>query len=286
MAKKFAFFRHGILSKISIQKPTHSLYEDRQIAYDLDTVIDSDGSVYDPSQPETISNLSIPAFDSTSQDTVFDLSYILKSKCSMIENPALIPAFVSKTLDMMLASPIMWRRGDYLRVICNYYCNGLFEEGDCFEAAFRASHKDLFSDPLDNYQEIAHRSAKYHFEDKWRRHNEYAKVKALLPDLVPNTVQGYLQIRTRKTKHFLAIQKAAEEAGMVFDFEKDYHFCRRFQDKVKFSYEYDHSGRYPMPVKCECLRYTNVDQSCNGVDEFGLPCFFPLPPKNNNPVTF
>ena len=277
--RKIAYFHNGILFKISPSTPAVSIYDIREIAYDLDTVIDSDGSIYNPSRPESIAKLRVPIFDS-STPTVLDLSYILKSRSLRLEDPAQIPAFVSKTLEMMIASPLAWRRGDYLRVICNYYCHGLFREGDRFEASFRASHQDLFSYAVDNHQEIEHRSTKYYFEDKWRRHEEYKNVKALLPDMVPETVRGYLQIRTRKTKRFLAIQEEAEKRGMVFDFDKDYHYCRKCQDNVQFSYEYDHSGSYSFPLKCECQRYANVDQSCNGVDEFGLPCFFPLPPKN------
>ena len=118
--KKVAYFHNGVLFKISPSTPCSSIYDIREIAYALDTIIDSDGSMYDPSRPKSITKLRVPNFDSNTP-TVLDLSYILKSRSLRLEDPAQIPAFVSKTLEMMIASPLAWRRGDYLRVICNYY---------------------------------------------------------------------------------------------------------------------------------------------------------------------
>lgn len=272
MTKKVAYFRNGVLYNLSARNAAVSLYEDRQVAYDADTVIVSDREIYDPEQPESIAALSVPSFDKEGGGVVFDLSYILKMRCSMVSDASAIPNFVKKTLEMMVASPIAWRRGDYLRVICNYYANGLFEEGDRFEAQYRASHKALFSDPLDDTQEAEHLSTKYYFEDKWRRHNEYAELKALLPDMMPATVKGYLQIRTRQTKRFLEIKQAAENKGYVFHLEP-FHYCRKHGLCVAINQEYDHSGRYDVLKSVQCERC--LEGKCKGKDEFGLCCVYP-----------
>lgn len=272
MTKKIAYFRNGVLFDLSPRNTAVSLYDDRQVAYDADTVIVSDKDIYDPEQPESVTALNIPSFEKKGGGVVFDLSYILKMRCSMVSDAIIIPAFVQKTLEMMVASPIAWRRGDYLRVICNYYANGLFEEGDHFEANYRKSHKALFSDPLDDLQEAEHLSSKYYFEAKWRRYNEYTDVKALLPDMVPATVKGYLQIRTRQTKRFIEIKQAAENQGYVFHLEP-FHYCRKYGVCVTISQEYDHSGRYDVLKSIQCDRY--LQGKCKGKDEFGLCCGYP-----------
>lgn len=274
MSQKVAYFHKGVLYDLYPRNKAVSLYEDRQVAYDADTVIVSDCDVYDPTAPESITNLHVPVFGHSGEETVFDLSYILKMRCNMVENPALIPAFVSKTLEMMEASPLAWRRGDFLRVICNYYCNGLFEAGDCFEAQYRVTHPHLFSNPLDVLQEAEHLSTKYYFEDKWRRYQEYDDMKALLPDLVPATVKGYLQIRTRQTPRFLEIKEAAEKQGYVFRFIKSCHYCRKHNAFIPYAQKYDHSHRYSTLKSVQCEWY--AQGRCNGIDEFGIPCVFPI----------
>lgn len=272
MTKKIAYFRNGVLFDLSPRNTTISLYDDRQVAYDADTVIVSDNDIYDPEHPESITALNIPSFEKEGGGVVFDLSYILKIRCSMVSDASIIPAFVQKTLEMMMASPIAWRRSDYLRVICNYYANGLFEDGDRFEANYRSSHKVLFSDPLDDLQEAEHLSTKYYFEAKWRRYNEYREVKALLPEMVPATLKGYLQIRTRQTKRFLEIKQAAENQGYVFHLEP-FHYCWKYGVCVAISREYDHSGKYGVLKSIQCERY--LQGNCRGKDEFGLCCGYP-----------
>ena len=39
----------------------------------------------------------------------------------------------------MQASPLLWRRRDYLQVIRNYYRLGMFESGDEFENMYRTA---------------------------------------------------------------------------------------------------------------------------------------------------
>lgn len=273
MSRKIAFFSNGVLYDVAPRNVAISLYEDRQVAYDADTVIVSDGETYDPMKPESIADLRVPQFNRENESVVFDLSYILKMRRNMLSDPYVIPAFVSKVLEMMEASPIEWRRGDYLRVICNYYANGLFEEGDRFEAEYRASHKALFSNPLDDLQEAEHLSTKYYFEEKWYRYQEYAEMKKRFPDLVPPTATGYMRIRTQQSKRFLAIKEAAEKQGYSFNFEKSYHFCRRFRAFFAYSQEYDHSGRYGILKSIQCSKCVTGD--CDGRDEYGLKCGYP-----------
>lgn len=272
--RKIAFFKNGILYNVSPRNKSVTLYEDRQVAYDSDTIIISDEDMYDPEKPKSVNKLRIPCFPQIDNGVVFDLSYILKMRCSLIENPAVIPIFVNKTLAMMEASPIEWERRDYLRVICNYYCNGLFKEGDRFEKLYRDSHANIFSWPYDAIYEAEHLNNKYYFEDKWYRYQEYKELKSLFPDRVPNTVRGYLQIRTRQTKSFLEIKEAAEKQGFVFYAKKNCHYCRKLNTYVHFSQKYDNSNRYPMLISIQCELYEKG--FCNGMDEFGLACVYPI----------
>lgn len=273
MNKKIAYFRNGVLYNVFPRNTSISLYDDRGVAYDADTVIVSDNGVYDPVIPQSINSLRIPCFNRNNENVVFDLSYIIKMRCNMITDPLVLPIFISKTLDLMEASPIEWRRGDYLRVICNFYENGLFVEGDRFEAAYRALHKTLFSNPLDYLQEAEHLSTKYYFEDKWRKYQEYYHIKSLFPDIIPATVKGYLQIRTRQTKRFLQIKELAEKQGFIFHFEKNCHYCRKFKVLLPYIQEYDHTNKYSVLKKIQCIKY--VQGQCTGIDEFGLSCVYP-----------
>lgn len=273
MKQKIAYFKNGILHNIYPRSESNSLYEDRGVAYDSDTVIISDSCIYDPADPKSIIDLKIPKFGRYCDDVVFDLSYILKIRCESINDPALIPVFVRKTLELMEASPVGWRRRDYLRVICTFYENGLFRDGDCFEARYRASHKNLFSSPFDDLHEAEHLSTKYYFEEKWRKYNEYDRIKTMLPDLVPDTVRGYLQIRTRQTKRFLQIKEEAERQGFVFYFEKKCHYCRKYDEYIPYFEEYDHTEKYSVLKSVLCDKY--LKNRCLGTDEFGLSCVFP-----------
>lgn len=273
MTNKVAYFKNGVLYNLSPRNYAISLYDDRQIAYDADTVIVSDEDTYDPARPESITTLRVPRFDKDNCNTVFDLSYILKMRCGMVSGANTLPLFVEKTLEMMVASAIEWRRGDYLRVICNYYENGLFEAGDQFEAEYRQKHRDLFVNPLDDLQEAEHLSTKYYFEDKWRRYKEYAELKALLPDMMPVTVKGYLQIRTRQTKRFCEIKDAAEKRGYTF-YSGPRHYCRKCGIYVAFNQKYDRSGSYSVLKSIQCERY--LQGQCNGKDELGLCCVYPI----------
>ena len=273
MTNKVAYFKNGVLYSLSPRNDAISLYDDRQVAYDADTMIVSDEDVYDPARPESIKFLRVPQFDKDNCNTVFDLSYILKMRCGMVSDASIIPIFVEKTLEMMVASTIEWRRGDYLRVICNYYENGLFEAGDQFEAEYRQKHGDLFVNPLDDLQEAEHLSTKYYFEDKWRRYKEYAELKELLPDMMPVTVKGYLQIRTRQTKRFCEIKDAAEKRGYTF-YSGPCHYCRKYGIYVAFNQKYDHFGSYSVLKSIQCERY--LQGQCNGKDELGLCCVYPI----------
>lgn len=274
MGVKAAYFQNGYLIDVSPRNCSISLYEDRQVAYDADTVIVSDGDVYDPNRPERIAFLRIPNFDPDTGDTVFDLSYILKMRCGMLEDSTFIPCFVSATLKMMEASPIGWGRRDYLTVIQNFYRVGLFPEGDCFEAQYRQHNQEAFCLSVDEIYEAECLSRKYYYEGKWRRYQEFYEVKALLPDIVPDTPRGYMQIRTRKTKRFLEIQASAEAKGYVFDTDIEKHQCRKHATRVAMSYVQEQKGNYQFITQCLCPIYTNGN--CNGKDEFGCPCVYPL----------
>lgn len=270
---KYAFFNNsGVLESIS---PRHheSIIDDREIAYQAD-VFSIYGCSYDLSKPDSILSLPIPDFDICV--SVLDLSYITKIRCGLVEDHNLIPAFVQKALDLMLASKIGWLRGDYLQVIRNYYRCGMVSEGEIFEKEFRKSHPALFGALPDYIDEGVHLSTKYHFENQNRKYAEYEKVKHICPDLVPKTVKGYLQIRTRRTERFLKIQSMCEKQGIVFDTSNNRHFCQKYQNFVEISEEYDHTGRTPRISSCVCSLFKN--HVCNkAVNEHGLSCIYPVP---------
>lgn len=274
--RKTAFFRNGYLYDLIPRNKSISLYEDRGVAYDKDTVIVSDGAVYDPRNPMSIDNLPIPEYapiNGSLPGVTTDLSYILKMRCSQIEDKALLPLFTQTVLYMMDASPIGWGRDDYFQVIRNFHRHGMFAEGDRFESIFRHNNPSMFSNPFDESQEADNLSTKYYWERKWRHHKEHEELMTLLPDLVPQTYKGYAQIRSRNTKRFQQIVELAIEKGYCFDPNLDSHFCRRFNRPVNMEYGYDFTGRSPRIIYCECpLHDTGV---CNGRNEFGLLCVYP-----------
>ena len=265
------FNNEGTLIKVSPQK-YESIFDDRELAYQADFYCIFN-HIYDLSNPLSVASMSIPEFN-LPHTTVLDLSYIMKMHCGAVESFNLLPSFVTKTVELMLASHVGWRRRDYLQVICNFYRLNMFLEGETFEAQFRMTHPKVFSNPSDESAEGEHISTKYYFENRNRKYAEYEAVKQLCPTLVPSTVKGYLQIRTRKTKLFFAIQAECEKHGMVFDFSQNKHFCRKYGTFVEISNTYRHSGRTPRIESCSCSLFKNG--SCvKPYDSNGLSCIYP-----------
>jgi hypothetical protein len=160
-----AYFKNGVLYDVSPRNTDLSLYDDRQTAYDA-TVIISDGIRYSLLSAEDISTIPVPDYIYNGE-TTFELSYILKMRCGCCNDIRLIPVFINKTLELMQASPMMWRRRDYLQVIRNYYRLGMFEPGDAFEEEYRLRFPSLFSNPADDTHETEHASTKQYFKKKW-----------------------------------------------------------------------------------------------------------------------
>ena len=265
------FNNEGTLVKKKTKKH-ENVFDDRELAYQADFYCIL-GRLYDLSNSQSIASMPIPTFNS-SHASVLDLSYIMKIRCGTVEALDLLPSFVMKTLEMMLDSHIGWKRGDYLQVIRNYYRLNMVLEGETFEALFRMTYPKVFSNPLDVTAEGEHISTKYYFENRNRKYAEYEAVKQLCPTLVPNTIKGYLQIRTRKTKRFLTIQAECERHGLVFDFSQNKHFCRKNGVFVEISSTYNHSGRTPHIESCSCSLFKNG--SCVvPYDNNGLSCIYP-----------
>lgn len=165
--QKYAFFKNGMLYDLMPRNNPDSLYDDRDIAYSADIIV-SDGAKYDLSIKEDISAIPIPTFTST-WNTTFELSYILKIRCGAEKDAELIPTFVDKVLSLMQASHMLWRSRDYFQVIRNYYRCGLFSEGDAFEKEFRKNNPHLFNDPAIIKHELEHEQTKRYFKKKYEK---------------------------------------------------------------------------------------------------------------------
>lgn len=164
---KIAYFdEHGMLYDVSPRNKEVPLYDDRDVAYQMDVLI-LGGAAFDLSNINQIQNIPIPASIPTWD--ILELSYIFKIRCGAVENPELIRVFVPKALELMQASSFLWRRRDYLQVIRNFYRLGLFSEGDSFEKTFREEHPDLFSRPEDAEHETDHQRTKAYFKKKWAK---------------------------------------------------------------------------------------------------------------------
>lgn len=267
-----AIFQNGEL--ISIQpKRKGKIIDNREVAMDNTAPIISDGVEIDTQNSDSIQSLKIPEFKETGFKTVLDLSYNMKIRCGDTEDVSLIPAFVSKTLSLMIASPIAWRRGDYLQVIRNYYRLGLYDAGSKFEADFRIKRPDIFSNRMDYTDEGEHLVTKYHFEDQNHKKQEYDELKLLLPALVPDTFKGYLQIRSKKTKRFLTIQEEAEKTGFTFDFHTPFHYCLLQNMVVDIESEYmkaNPNDKYVILNRCCCKLAS--EGKCEGKDSYHLNC--------------
>ena len=110
---KIAFFDNsGVLIDTS-DRQHDDIFQDRGIAYQADYYIIG-GHKYDLSNPDSISSIPIPNFK-PGNAAVLDMSYITKIRCGSEEDAELIPAFVNKTLELMLASKMLWGTRDYLQ---------------------------------------------------------------------------------------------------------------------------------------------------------------------------
>ena len=270
--KKRAYYKNGILYDVYPRDTSLSLYEDRQTAYDA-TIVISDGVEYDISTVFGINSLPIP--NDTRAHDILSLSYILKLHCGSVEDPLIIPPMVEKVLSIMIHSKLLWRRKDYLQVLRNFYRVGLFIEGDMFESVFRKNNPKIFSNQAEFGSELEHIKTKIYFENKARKRCEYDKMKKMFPDIVPKTMKGYLQIRTRKTKLFLDIKEKAESTGHVFNFCDKLHFCRKIQKFVEFKFEYDsvHNRNVKELISCSCSECSNI---CKGINDYGLVCCYTM----------
>lgn len=157
---------HGTLIDVYPRNNHDSLYEDRDIAYHA-SIVSISGVMYDLTTPMGFRELPIPAFQHSWD--ILNLAYILKIYCGSINDPELIPTAVDKTLTIMQASCMGWRRRDYLQVIRNFYRVGLFDAGDEYESTYRMIYPALFSAPEDESHEKDHLSTKKYFQQKWEK---------------------------------------------------------------------------------------------------------------------
>ena len=162
---KIAYFQKGMLIAVS-PRAAKELYEDRNVAYAADVFV-SDGVCYDLHSAVSVASIPVPRMEPTWD--ILNLAYIMKIRCGVVDDPDLIPVFVSKTLEIMRGPGMMWRRRDYLQVIRNYYRMGLFAQGDQFEAEYRSQFSQDFSDTADEKHELEHESTKRYFKQKWEK---------------------------------------------------------------------------------------------------------------------
>lgn len=168
--RRWAFFKDGILYSVSPRNNDISLYEDRGTAYKADLIV-SDGIIYDLHNILSVRAIKIPVakFD---ENVVFNLSYIMKIRCGVVDDAALIPTFVKKTLELMRCSKVGWRSRDYFQVLRNFYRFGLFDYGDAFEESFRALYPQLFNDLAIEEHEKEHRVTKDYYRRKWEKKHQ------------------------------------------------------------------------------------------------------------------
>lgn len=281
MAKvRKAVFQNGELISVA-PKGKGSLFDNREIAIDNTALIESDGILYDTRNPDSIRSFAIPEFKKMNFIAVLDLSYNMKIRCGHTESIDVIPELVPKTLELMSASPIGWRRRDYLQVIRNYYRVGLIGEGSQFEVEFRLNHPAIFSNRIDYCDEGEHLVVKYHFEDQNHKKQEYAALKQMFRSDTPDTLKGYLQIRARRTKRFLMIQNNAQEQGYELDFHDPYHYCQLKNIVVDIKSEYEkekpsdkEKSSYEYATLKACYCRLAAEGLCNGTDFYGLKCSY------------
>ena len=274
--RKACFFRNGVLYDVMPRNTALSLYDDRQKAYDNDSVIVSDGDIFDPADLATLNNLHIPQFSpikGSMPDVTADLSYILKMRCEQLQDKQYASQFIQTTLYMMNASPIGWSRSDFLRVILVFYELGMFREGDLFESVYRKNNPLLFSSPFGESDEGRHLILKYYYESRWYKYREHEELKRLVPDLTPDTYKGFAQIRGRKTNRYISLIEKATSLGYVFNEHMNQHYCRKQNAWIKMETKYDTAGKSPRLVYCECPYHSKGE--CSGKNEFDLLCVYP-----------
>lgn len=271
-----AFLNNGeVDNKRQVPAPVsmsqHDLFDERETAYHADIIVCS-GNVFHLSNPSEVKSIPIPVFVADSP-AVLEMSYIMKIRCGTEDDCEVIPSLVEKTLELMHASKMIWRKADYLQVIRNYYRCNMFAEGGRFEAAYRKKYQSFFNDNTDREQEGKHLSSKYYYENKIRRYMEYERAKKICPDLTPPTVRGYLQIRSRETTRFKKIRSICESEGMVFNLSDNRHYCKLRNVEIEITTSYDHSGRVPIMKECMCSLYKS-GKCKEGTDENGLSCIY------------
>ena len=139
---------------------------DRNAAYKADRIT-INGFPFDLHSNEDIRRIPIPDF-CANWDVTNNLAYIMKIRCGSAEKDV-IPDMIEKTIQLMLASRICWRMGDYLQVIRNFYRTGLFDEGDMYESVFRSKHPEVFADLAAMKYEKEHESTKGYWRKKATR---------------------------------------------------------------------------------------------------------------------
>lgn len=164
-----AFFdTAGNLINVSPRNESVSLYEDRQVAYNADAIVVGT-KVINLHSGTDVARIPIPDF-APGEDVTGNLAYVMKMRCGTAES-VIIEPFITKTIDLMLASEVGWRAGDYFQVIRNFYRCARFEEGDEFEALFRRNHASILNDLGIARYEKEHASTKAY----WKRKAEKRK---------------------------------------------------------------------------------------------------------------
>lgn len=143
-----AYFENGVLVNVNPRNKAISLYDDRQIAYEAQYII-SNGVKYDLENAQSISNIPIPKYNKVSDsipNTTFDLAYILKIHLEKEERPNLAVPLAYKSANIMMESPIGWRKKDYYQLVVQLWSIGEFTYGDFLLQELKRRLPDILAD--------------------------------------------------------------------------------------------------------------------------------------------
>lgn len=173
--KNIAYFENGILVDVFPRNHSISLYDDRGSAYCATTVV-SDGRKYNLLNPDSVSSIPCPRFDSGGNSVTLSLDYILRMCASNIRNAGDNEQSILvlwKAVQLMPYSGIGWEEKDYLRLAAWLYKDDRIAEGDKVKQYIRSDKTIQFNA---NIQNIALRNFRNASQNGLLQFNNYSGV--------------------------------------------------------------------------------------------------------------
>ena len=125
-----AIYENGKLKNV-VPRKYKSLYDERHRAFSARYIV-SDSQIYDLEKSKDVSSIIAPRFCDFSDmpSSCYDLSYNFQVRLKKEERKEIAIPLAYKTAEIMYASPFVWSKRDYYRVVIQLWSIGAIEEAD------------------------------------------------------------------------------------------------------------------------------------------------------------